>query len=91
MKHDRQHKTILVKNENPTKVPVGSVYLGVVSLKGLQIIIFLSQLNKLNLCSTDTRNAYLKEFTSELVYVTARDKFGYLEGCTLIVVKALYS
>lgn len=36
-----------------------SVYSGVISLRGLKQVIFLAELNKLKLCSTDISSAYL--------------------------------
>ena len=90
VKHDGRHKTRLVTNRNLTEVPVSSVYSGVVFLKGLRIMVFLLELNELNLWGTNIGNAYLEAFTSELVYIIVRAEFGDLEGCTLIIVKALY-
>ena len=44
-----------------------SVYSGVVSLRGLIIILFLDDLNNLEKFSTDIGNAYLEENTKEKV------------------------
>jgi hypothetical protein len=45
------------------------VYSGVISLRGLRIIIFLSELNGLDLWATDIGNAYLEAFTMERNYI----------------------
>jgi hypothetical protein len=63
---------------------------GVVSLRGLRIITFLSELIGLDLWATDIGNAYLEAFTMEWNYIIAGPEFGQLEGHYLIIVKALY-
>lgn len=60
------------------------------SLKGIRLIIFLSQSNGQDLIATDVGNAYLEAFTKEKVYFIAGPEFGKLEGHVLIIVKALY-
>jgi len=64
----------------------------VASLRGVRTIAFLSELNGLNLWSTDIGNAYLEAHTMEKVYITAGPEFASvnLQGHTLIIVKALY-
>ena len=71
IKHDGRHKGRLVANGNLTKVPLESVYSGVVSLRGFRLVVFLAELNKLELWSTDIGNAYLENFTREKVYIAA--------------------
>ena len=73
-----------------TEVPVESVYSGVVSLKGLRLIMFLAELNNLDIWATDVGNAYLEARTQEKVFIIAGPKFGELEGHLLVVFKALY-
>jgi hypothetical protein len=63
---------------------------GVVSLRGLRIITFLSELIGLDLWATDIGNAYLEAFTMEWNYIIAGPEFGQLKGHYLIIVKALY-
>src|SRR5210317_613299 len=60
-KHDGRHKARLVANGHLTEVPVNSVYSGVVSIRGLTLMIFLADLNNLEVWSTDIGNAYLVE------------------------------
>jgi hypothetical protein len=64
-KHDGRHKAWMVADGHLTDIPLESVYSGVVSLRGLQIITFLSELNGLDLWATDIGNAYLEAFTME--------------------------
>ena len=71
-------------------MPVDSVYSGVVSLRGLRFIIFLSELNDLKLWSTDIGNAYLEAKTKERLYIIAGPEFGARAGHILIIHKGLY-
>jgi hypothetical protein len=91
VKHDGRHKARLVANGHLTEVPVYSVYSGVVSLKGLRLLQFLSELNDMQTWATDIGNAYLEAITTErVVYILAGPKFGELEGNILVIYKALY-
>jgi Reverse transcriptase (RNA-dependent DNA polymerase) len=67
-----------------------SIYSGVVSLQGVQLIIFLAELNKLELWGADISNAYLEALTKEKVYIIAGPEFGDPAGHTLLIFKALY-
>jgi hypothetical protein len=89
-KHDGRHKAWMVADGHLTDIPLESMYSGVVSLRGLQIFPFHSELNGLDLWATDIGNAYLEAFTMEQNYIIAGPEFGQLEGHYLIIVKALY-
>ncbi len=89
-KHDSRHKARMVANGHLTDIPLESVYSSVVSLRGLRIVTFLSELNGLDLWATDIGNAYFEAFTMEPNYIIAGPEFGQLEGHSLIIVKALY-
>ena len=90
VKHDGQHKAQLVADGHLTEVPLESENSGVISLCGFHLVLFLAELNKLELWATDIGNAYLEAFTSELVYVIDGPEFKELEGHVLIIGKALY-
>jgi hypothetical protein len=60
VKHDGRHKSRLVADGHLTDVPVESVYFGVVSLRGLRMMIFLAELNGLEAWATDIGNAYFE-------------------------------
>ena len=90
VKHDGRHKARLVADGHLTDIPVDSVYSGVVSLRGFRLILFLAELNDLDIWATDIGNAYLEAFTSERVYIIAGSEFEELEGHILIVRRALY-
>src|SRR5687767_2171592 len=90
VKHDSRHKARLVADGHLTDIPVDSIYFGVVSLHGLRLIIFLAELNKLNLWSMDIGNAYLEAKTLEKVYIVTGPEFKEREGHTLVIYKALY-
>jgi hypothetical protein len=67
-----------------------SVYSGVVSLRGIQLIAFLAELNKLQLWGVDVGNAYLEATTKEKLYILGGPEFGSLEGHSLVIDRALY-
>ena len=90
VKHDGCHKSRLVADGHLTEIPLDSVYSGVVSLCGLCLLVFLAELNDLDVWTTDIGNAYLEAETQEKVYIIAGPEFGDLEGHTLIIFKALY-
>ena len=90
VKHDGRHKARLVAGGHLTDIPLESVYSGVVSLRGLRIVVFLAELNGLQIWATDITSAYLEAFTSEKVCIKAGPEFGKLEGHWLIIDKALY-
>jgi hypothetical protein len=89
-KHDGRRKARLVADGHLTDIPVDSVYSGVVSLRGLRMMIFLAELNQLDLWATDIGNVYLEVYTLEKVCIKAGKEFGELEGHTLLISKALY-
>ena len=76
VKHDGRHKARLVADGHLTDIPVDSVYSGVVTLRGLRLLIFLAELNGLHTWATDIGNAYLEAVTSEKVCIIAGPEFG---------------
>jgi hypothetical protein len=56
IKHDGRHKARLVADGHLTGIPLDSVYSGVVSLQGFRLILFLAELNNLQLWATDIGN-----------------------------------
>ena len=60
----------------------------VVSLLGVRVITFLSELNGLELWNTDIGNAHLESHTSEKACFVAGAEFGELAGHALIICKA---
>ena len=89
LKHNGRHKACFVAGRHLTPIPLESVYSGVISLRGVRLLIFLVELNGLDLWTTDIGNAYLEAFTKESVYIIAGPEFGEVEVHTLIIVKAL--
>ena len=90
VKHDGRHKARFVGGGHLTDVPTESVYSGVVSLRGLRMVTFLSELNGLELWATDVGNACLEAYTAEKLFIVAGPEFGELEGHMLVISKALY-
>ena len=77
VKHDGRYKSRDVAGGHLTGTPVESVHSGVVSLRGVRIIIFLAELNDLETWQTNVGNTYLEAFTKEKVYVIAREGLGH--------------
>ena len=90
VKHDGRHKVRCVADGHLTDIPLDSVYSGVVSLRGLRIMLFLAELNQLEVWATDVGNAYLEAETKERIYIIAGSEFGARKGHILIIKKALY-
>ena len=90
VKHDGRHKARAVAGGHMTETPVESTYASVVSLRGIRMVIFLAELNRLQIWQTDVGNAYLEAMTQEKVYVIAGDEFGQLKGNVLVIKRALY-
>ena len=90
IKHDGCHHARMVADGHLTDVPVESVYSGVVTLRGLRMLLFIAEINGLETWATDISSAYLEAYTSEKVCIKAGPEFGDLEGHILIIVKALY-
>ena len=63
---------------------------GVVSLRSLRMVVFLSQLNDLEIWGADVGNAYLEAYTDEKLCIIAGPEFKELQGHLLIMIKALY-
>jgi hypothetical protein len=90
VKHDGRHKSRIVAGGHMTATPLESVYSGVVSLRGVRFVVFLAELNGLELYQTDISNAYLESYTQEKVYVIGGPELHELEDHVLIIHKALY-
>ena len=78
VKWDGRHKSGFVAGGHRTDTPIESTYSAVVSLLGVRVITFLSELNGLELWNTDIGNAYLESYTSEKVCFVAGAEFGEL-------------
>ena len=90
VKYDGRHKARLVADGHLTTEPIKNIYSGVVSLRNLRLLIFLGNLNQLDLWGADIGNTYLEAFTGEKLYRVAGPVFQVLEGYILIFLKALY-
>lgn len=89
-KHDGRRKARIVAGGHLTDPPLESVYSGVVSLRGIRMIVFLSELNNLEVWQTDIGNAFLEAKTTEKVYVIAGGEFGELKDHVFVIVGSLY-
>jgi hypothetical protein len=90
VKHDLHRQSRLVAGGHMTAPPKDSIYSGVVTLRSLILCMFLGELNGLDVDAADVGNAYLMAYTKEKLFIIAGPKFGVLQGCLLIIVKALY-
>ena len=90
VKHDGRFKARLVADGHLTKEPVESIYSGVASLRSHRMVVFLSQLNDLEIWGADVGNAYLEAYTDEKLCIIAGPEFKELQGHLLIMIKALY-
>ena len=88
--HDGRFKARLVADGHLTKEPVESIYSGVVSLRSLRMVVFLSQLNDLEIWGADVGNAYLEAYTDEKLCIIAGPEFKELQGHLLIMIKERY-
>ena len=73
-----------------TKEANETVYSGVVSLRSLRFVMFLAELNDLQLWGADVGNAYLQALTKEKLYIVAGPEFEELQHHVLVMYKALY-
>ena len=80
VKHDGRFKARPVADGHLTKEPVESIYSGVVSLRSLRMVVFLSQLNDLEIWGADVGNAYLEAYTDEKLCIIAGPEFKELQG-----------
>ena len=90
VKYNRRHKARLVADGSLTPEPVENIYSGVVSLRDLRLVIFLGELNNLELWGDDIGNAFLEAYTNEELFIIGAAEFEELEGFILIFNKALY-
>jgi hypothetical protein len=89
VKHDGRHKARLVASGHLTNPNTESVYSGFVSWRGIRLIVFLAELNKLQPWETDVGYAYLEANAKEKVYIVGGPEFGSLEGHSLVIDCAL--
>jgi Reverse transcriptase (RNA-dependent DNA polymerase) len=61
-----------------------------IQLCGIRLIVFLAELNALELWGADVGSAYLEALTKEKVYIIGGPEFGDLAGHTRLIIKALY-
>jgi hypothetical protein len=65
VKHIGRQKARLVADGHLTDIPLDSVYSDVVMLREFRLILFLAELNELQLWASDIVNAFLEAYTSK--------------------------
>ena len=88
VKYNGRHKARLVADGSLTPEPAENIYSGVVSLRHLRLVIFLGELNNLELWGADIGNAYLEAHTQEKLFIIGGAEFEELQGFILIFNKA---
>ena len=71
VKHDGRHKTELVDDGQLTDIPVEIFYFRVISFRGIRLLAFLSDLNKMETWATNIGSAYLEAKTLYQVCIIA--------------------
>jgi hypothetical protein len=90
VKDSGRNKSKLVAGGHLTNPNTQGVYSSVVVLRGIRLIVFLAELNKLQLWGADDGNAYLEATTKDKVYRVGGPEFGSLEGHSLVIDFSLY-
>ena len=89
-KVDMRRRARLVVSGNLTPPTTDNAFSGIASLDGVKTVMFLSELNGLQLCAADISSAYLTSRTREKLCIIAGPEFGELEGHTMVMFKACY-
>jgi len=63
---------------------------GIVSLEGVRTVLFLAELNELQLCAADIAQAHLEANAREKLAIVGGPEYGELSGHSLILINALY-
>ena len=83
VKHAGKFKARPVADGHLTKEPV-------VSLRSLRMVVFLSQLNELEIWGADVGNAYLEAYTDQNLCIIVGPEFKELQVHLLIMIKTLH-
>ena len=75
MKYNGRHKARLVADGSLTQEPVENIYSGVVSLRHLRLVIFLGELNNLEIWGADMGNDFLEAQTQEKLFIIGAAEF----------------
>ena len=78
VQYNGRHKARLVADGSLTPEPAENIYSGVVSLRHLRLVIFLGELNNLELWGADIGNAYLEAHTQEKLFIIGGAEFEEL-------------
>jgi len=85
VKHDGRYKARLVADGTS-----GISVLWSCHHSWIPIVMFLSELNDLDLWARDIGNAYLESYTAEKLYIIAGPEFKERKDHILVIVRALY-
>ena len=65
VKYDGRHKAQCIADGHFIDTPIESIYLGLVSIWGFCMVLFIAELNGLPSYAIDIGNAYLEAYTTE--------------------------
>ena len=85
-----RRKSILVAGGHITKAPAAVTYYSVLSRERVHIALTIATLDDLQVKCGDVLNAYITAPVMELIWTTLGTDFGYDQGKTAIVFRALY-
>jgi len=89
-KFDMRRKARLVLSGQLTPPSNDKACSGILSLEGVRTVLFLAELNELQLCAADIAQAYLEANAREKLVIVGGPEFKDLSVHTLILIKALY-
>jgi hypothetical protein len=88
---DFTQKARWVLDGHLTTNPIGSTYAGVVSRESIRIAFTYAALNDVDICASDSRNAYLQAPSSQKDYIICGAEFGIENvGKVALIHRALY-
>ena len=91
IKVDGRHKNHMCADGSITDDPGPDIYAGVISVRAVRLLMFLAQLNGMNVCAADVSQAFLYGDCLKKVYTRAGPEFGLeLNGKYLLTKKGLY-
>lgn len=90
IKYDGRHQERCVTDRDLAYIYVDSVNYGVVPLQGLWIVVFLTELNKIDIWATDIWNVYLETETSKKMVIVVGPESCERQGCIIAVFKVMY-
>ena len=90
VKQDLRRKARLVAGGHLIDLIETPTYSSTVNSISVQLLHLIAHQHNLKQLCGDVGNAYVNAYTNEKVFAIAGPEFGKYEGCTVIIIKALY-